>query len=66
MKMDTKRTQGGPLLSGICFGLGKAFNINVTIIRLTFVFFAFINGVGALIYFLIWIILPDKIQKDYS
>jgi phage shock protein C len=65
MKMDSKRTRGGPLLRGICFGLGKTFNINVTIIRLTFIFFAFINGIGAVIYILIWILLPDKIQNDY-
>jgi len=49
------------ILKGICLGIANSFKINVTLVRLTFVFLSFINGTGILIYIFIWVFAPEKL-----
>ncbi len=50
-----------PILKGICIAIANLLKINVTLIRLIFVFLSFINGTGILIYIFIWIFIPGKL-----
>ena len=64
--MDEKkklyRVEDGKMIAGVCTGLGEYFNIDVTIIRLLWVFFVLAAGTGILAYLLAAIIIPQKEQ----
>jgi phage shock protein PspC (stress-responsive transcriptional regulator) len=53
---------------GVCAGLGEYFNIDPIWIRLAFISFGFLKGLGILIYVILWIVVPkarstaDKLQ----
>lgn len=64
--MDEKkklyRIEDGKMIAGVCTGLGEYLNIDVTIIRLLWVFFVLAAGTGILAYLLAAIIIPQKEQ----
>jgi phage shock protein C len=45
------------ILGGVCGGMGEYLNADPIIIRLLWILFAF-SGVGLLLYFIAWIIIP--------
>lgn len=58
--MDNRlfRTHENAMVGGVCAGLGKYLGIDFTWVRLFFVLLALGNGIGVLLYFLLWIIVP--------
>jgi phage shock protein C len=46
------------ILGGVCGGLGEYFNVDPTIIRLIWILFVFLYGIGLLFYFICWFIIP--------
>ena len=54
------------MIGGVCGGLGKYLGLSSTVIRLLFVLLALGNGVGVLIYFLLWIIVPREGQGEFA
>ena len=52
------RSQTNKMLGGVCGGLAKYLNIDVTIVRLFFIILTFLGGFGPLIYFIMWIVVP--------
>lgn len=52
------RSRSERMLAGICGGLAEYFNIDPTIVRLSFVGFAVVGGSAILIYVLMWMIVP--------
>lgn len=57
-----KRSNTDKMLSGVCGGLAKYFDIDSTLVRLAFAFAAIFAGTGVLIYLVMWIIVP---KEDY-
>jgi phage shock protein C len=58
------RLHQGAMIAGVCAGLGLYLGIDPTWVRIFFILLAFAgNGIGALIYLLLWIILPLEDQK---
>jgi phage shock protein PspC (stress-responsive transcriptional regulator) len=58
------RLRQGAMIAGVCAGLGLYLGIDPTWVRVFFILLAFAgNGIGALIYLLLWIILPLEDQK---
>jgi len=53
------RSAGNRVLAGVCGGLGEYFNLDPTVVRVLFAFFAFAGGVGIVAYVALWIIIPD-------
>jgi len=61
------RVRQGAMIAGVCAGLGLYLGIDPTWVRIFFILLAFAgNGIGALIYLLLWIILPLEDQKQDS
>lgn len=61
------RSRDDAMIGGVCGGLGHYLRIDSTYVRLFFVLLALAgNGIGALIYFLLWIIVPLEGQSRYS
>jgi phage shock protein PspC (stress-responsive transcriptional regulator) len=63
MKPKLTRSHTDQMIGGVCGGLGKYLGIDPTFVRLFFVLLAFAgNGIGVLVYLLLWIILPVEGQ----
>ena len=67
--MDTKlyRSRTDAMIAGVCGGLGQYLRIDPTFVRLFFLLLVLGNGIGVLIYFLLWIIVPlEGLSGDAS
>lgn len=60
------RSQSSKMLGGVCAGLAKYLNVDVTIVRLFFVVLTLLGGFGPLVYFIMWIVVPleDHVYTD--
>lgn len=47
------------VIGGVCGGLAAYFNMDPVIMRLIFVFLFLINGLGLLVYIILWIAVPE-------
>jgi phage shock protein C len=54
------------MIGGVCGGLGQYLGLDPTLIRFFFVLLALGNGVGVLIYFLLWIVVPREGQGEFA
>ena len=59
------RPRDGRMLAGVCSGLAAYFGIDVNLVRLAFGIFTVFYGLGALIYLIAWVILPQQ-DEDRS
>ena len=48
------------MIGGVCGGLGDYFGIDPTLVRLIFILLTVFGGGGVLIYFILWIIVPEE------
>lgn len=48
------------ILGGVCSGLAEGFHVEALWVRLAFVVLAFINGVGVLLYVVLWVLMPER------
>ena len=54
------RPREGRLVAGVCVGLADYFGVDVNLVRLGFGVFTVFWGLGALIYGLAWLVLPEE------
>ena len=64
MNKTLYRTEKDKMIGGVCGGLGKYFDIDPTLVRLFFALIFFGYGSGAMIYVLLWIIMPSEDMLD--
>jgi phage shock protein C len=50
------------ILGGVCSGLAEGFHIDPLWVRLGFVLLAFLQGVGLLIYIVLWLVMPEQAE----
>jgi phage shock protein C len=48
------------MVAGVCAGLANYVNIDPTIMRILFVFIAFVGGASILAYLIMWIVMPEE------
>ena len=66
MEKKLHRVKEGEKLAGVCTGLAKYFNIDVTIVRLIWVAWVLLGGSGILGYIVAALIMPDDPKdQDY-
>jgi phage shock protein C len=53
-------------IAGVCAGLAEYFDIDVTLVRLTFLLVAIFTGVGLLAYPIAWIVMPSEPEIVYA
>lgn len=53
------RSSKKKVLGGVAGGLGNYLNIDPTVVRVLFVILTLFNGMGALVYVILWVILPS-------
>jgi len=59
-KQRLTRKTSDQMVAGVCAGLADYLRIDVTIVRLVFFALLFTEGIGVLLYVLLWIILPAE------
>ncbi len=59
MEKKLYRIHEGKKLAGVCTGLAKYFNLDVTIIRLIWVAFVLLGGSGILLYIIAALVIPE-------
>lgn len=60
MSENLYRSETDRMIGGVCGGLARYLRIDATIIRLLFVLFALGSGVGLIVYFMLWIVIPTE------
>ena len=54
------RSRTNAVIAGVCGGLGEYLGIEPVLIRIFFILFTLAGGVGPLVYFLLWLIVPRE------
>lgn len=60
MENKLYRDENNKTLGGVCAGLADYFKVDVTLIRVAFVFAAVVLGTGGMLYLILWIVVPKK------
>ena len=60
------RSRDDRMISGVCGGLGKYFNVDPTLIRLLFVIAAAAGGPGLIAYIILAIVVPEEPASPVS
>ena len=50
------------VLGGVASGLAAGFHVDVIWVRIVFVLLALLQGAGVLIYVLLWLIMPERVE----
>jgi phage shock protein C len=58
------RSKTNRVLGGVCGGLGEYLGLDANIIRLFFVLLALGDGIGGVLYLLLWILLPAEAEGE--
>ena len=48
-------------IGGVCSGLAEGFHVETLWVRLAFVLLAFAQGVGILLYIVLWVLMPERV-----
>ena len=51
------------MVAGVCSGLAEYLAIDVTLVRLFFVLLALGDGIGVLLYIILWVIMPAEYES---
>lgn len=62
MEKKLQRDEHNKMVAGVCAGLAEYFNIDITIVRAVFLLALVLQGSGAGVYIVLWIVMP---KKDY-
>lgn len=52
------RNEEDVILAGVASGIATYFDIDPVIVRILFIIFAFFNGIGILVYIILWLVVP--------
>lgn len=66
MKAKLVRSRTDRMVSGVCGGLAAYLGVETVWVRLFFVLTTFAHGFGALVYLILWIIMPDAGRQDVT
>jgi phage shock protein C len=54
------RPRQGRKIAGVCLGFAEYFDIDVTVVRLTWLIVSFMTGIGLLAYPIAWVVIPEE------
>ena len=64
-KTRLTKSRDDRVIDGVCGGLAEYFGIDAVIVRLAFVVFTLINGVGILLYIIFMVIMPKPEDAEH-
>jgi phage shock protein PspC (stress-responsive transcriptional regulator) len=54
------RPRDGVMIAGVCAAFARYFGVDVTLVRLGWVFLVILLGTGLLAYLICWIVIPQE------
>ncbi len=54
-----RRTTNGRIVAGVAGGIAEYFDVDVAVVRLAFVAFTLLGGIGAPLYAAAWLLIPE-------
>ncbi|MFN3372851.1 MAG: PspC domain-containing protein [Chloroflexus sp.] len=54
------RTRTGRMVAGVAGGLANYFGIDPIFARIGFVVLSFVNGIGVVLYIVLWLLMPNE------
>lgn len=60
VQRELHRSRRNRMIAGVCGGLGEYFGIDPVWVRLVFVILIFANGLGLILYPILWWIMPEE------
>ena len=60
------RSRTDRMLGGVCAGIAHYMGIDPILIRIAFFALALVNGIGLILYFVLWVIVPDDQSRNLS
>lgn len=54
------RSKKDRIIAGVCGGLGEYLGIDPTIVRVIWLLFVFMGGMGVLAYIICWVVIPEN------
>ncbi len=64
MKNRLYRSETNRTIAGVCGGLGEFLGIDPLIIRIFFVIWTILGEAAVLVYFILWVVIPNKSVSD--
>lgn len=64
MTKSLHRSQTDKILAGVCGGLAEYFGVDSTIVRLLFILVVALGGSGALLYAILWLVMPRGPKEE--
>jgi len=58
------RSHDNKVLGGVCGGISEFLGVDATWVRLATIVLALFWGIGAVVYVLLWLVLPDSSNGD--
>lgn len=58
-KKRLTRSNNG-MIAGVCGGIANYLDIDPTIVRIVYILMTFFVGIGILLYFILWLVIPKK------
>lgn len=58
-KKRLTRSNSG-MIAGVCAGIADYLDIDPTIVRIVYILMTFFVGIGILLYFILWLVIPKK------
>jgi len=65
MSDNLYRTRINKVAGGVAAGLAEYFKTDLMLVRILFIILTFFNGIGLVIYLILWIVLPVKPYDEY-
>jgi phage shock protein C len=59
------RPRAGRQIAGVAAGFAEFFDLDVTLVRLAWIFVAIFTGVGLIAYFVAWVVMPQEPEIVY-
>ena len=66
VKKEMFRSQSNRIFLGVCAGLAEYYEVSKTLVRLLFAMAAIFGGLGAVIYFILFLFVPSKSVDENS
>jgi phage shock protein C len=60
MNTQLYRSNSDRVIAGVCGGLSHYLRIDVTLVRLFFILLTLGDGIGMLLYFILWLVMPSE------
>lgn len=57
-QVQLTRSSKNSIIAGVCGGIAEYFHVDANIVRLIFILLIFADGSGAIVYLLLWILMP--------